>query len=214
MLHLFRDPVSGLTHLFGAFLGVAGLAFMLARYPAADAKGLWSMLVYGISMILLYGASAAYHLPRVSDARRAVLRRIDHAMVPVFIAGSYTPFCVVGLGGAIGYGVLITVWTAAIAGLFKSIYWLHAPRWATAGLYVAMGWIIVLAIYPLSQAVSTETLWLIIAGGVAYTAGAVIYATKRPNPWPPHFGFHEIWHLFVLAGSALHFASILTLFGA
>lgn len=208
----FRDPVSGLTHLLGAALGVWALAYMRGRTPHADGATQASVLIYGSSLILLYAASATYHLAHVSAARQALLRRLDHAMIPVFIAGCYTPFCLLALrGSAVGTGVLITVWALALAGMLKSVFWLNAPRAVTAGLYVAMGWMIVFAVLPLARAVEAEGIVLIFAGGVAYSAGAVVYSRKWPDPFPPHFGFHEVWHLFVLAGSGLHFAAILTL---
>lgn len=211
----FRDPVSGLTHLLGALLGGLGLAYLLAFRPAGDTAATLAILVYGISLILLYLASALYHLLHVSVVQQALLRRLDHAMIPVFIAGSYTPFCLLALRDTtVGAGVLIAIWVLALFGLLKSIFWLNAPRAVTAGLFVAMGWMMVVAILPLSRAVSLETLWLMIAGGVAYSSGAVVYAKKWPDPYPPVFGFHEVWHLFVLSGSALHFVSIATLLPA
>lgn len=209
----FRDPVSGLTHLFGALLGAIGLVILLAAHPGAGGVERASILVYGVSLVLLYAASAIYHLARVSAERQAFLRRLDHAMIPVFIAGSYTPFCLIALRGTtVGAGVLVAIWVLAAAGLVKSVFWLTAPRAVTAGLFVAMGWMVVFAVLPLAHALSGPTLILLFAGGLAYSAGAVVYARKWPDPYPPMFGFHEVWHLFVLAGSALHFAAIARLF--
>lgn len=202
LTHYFRDPISGLTHLLGVLLGLVGLVFL--PHTAA-------YLVFGLSLVGLYAASSAYHLLKVPDGTRLMLRRLDHSMVAIFIAGSYTPFCVIGLNSPLGYGVLATVWALALGALVKTFYWVHAPRWITAGIYVLMGWVVVIAIYPLAQALTSSGLQLLFGGGIAYTVGAVIYATKWPDPWPPHFGFHEVWHLFVLAGSAFHYAAVLTL---
>jgi hemolysin III len=208
---IFKDPVSGLTHLAGAALAAIGLVYLLGASRGKDAATVAAVAIYGASMVLLYLSSATYHLLHVDPPTRARLRRIDHAMVPVFIAGTYTPFCLVTLRGPTGTAILAVVWTLALAGLFKSLFWLHAPRWVTAGLFVIMGWIIIFAASPLAEAASTAQIVLLFAGGVAYTLGAAIYARKWPDPWPNVFGFHEIWHLFVLGGSALHFACVLTL---
>ena len=210
LLARFRDPVSGLTHLAGAFIGIFGLIYLVGR-PQSAGTALVAFAVYGLSLIGLYLSSAAYHLARVSPEALKKLRQLDHAMVPVFIAGTYTPFCLLALHGWVGETVLITVWSLAAAGLLKSLFWLHSPRWVTAGVYVVMGWVVLAAVYPLSQAVSSTTIWLIFGGGGLYSVGALIYARKWPNPWPPHFGFHELWHLFVLAGSACHYAAVLML---
>ena len=208
----FRDPVSGLTHLAGAGLGVIGWAYLLAIAAPRPGPPTIAVLIYGASLILLYLASSAYHLFKVSDQARLILRRLDHAMVPVFIAGTYTPFCVIGLGRALGVPILLLIWGLAFAGLIKSIVWIHSPRWVTAGIYVLMGWVVVFVAYPLSKTIPSAGLFLLFAGGVSYSVGALVYAKKWPDPWPPIFGFHEIWHLFVLAGSACHYASVLTLF--
>lgn len=208
---LFRDPVSGLTHLAGALLSAIGMIYLLYGSRSQEPRVISAMAIYGISMILLYLASSVYHLLHVSDSLRVTLRRVDHAMIPVFIAGSYTPFCIVALNDSLGYWILVSIWVLSIAGLLKSLFWLHAPRWVPALLYVIMGWISVIMIMPLWHALSNLGFWCLILGGISYTVGALIYAKKWPDPWPPVFGFHEIWHLFVLGGSIFHFAAIATL---
>lgn len=211
VVRIFRDPVSGLTHLAGALLGLIGLAYLLAASSTKDSHTVAAVTIYGISMVLLYASSATYHLVRARDTVRLRLRQLDHSMVPIFIAGTYTPFCEIALKGSTGNTILAIVWGLAVAGLLKGTYWVHAPRWLTAGLYVVMGWVMLIAIYPLYKAVSGEVFALVLAGGVAYTLGAVVYAKKWPDPWPPHFGFHEIWHVFVLAGSGLHYGAVFAL---
>lgn len=213
ILDRFRDPVSGLTHLVGAGLGACGLVYMATRTIASGGSGanLAAVLIYGVSLVLLYLASATYHLLIVPDGTRLLLRRIDHAIIPVFIAGTYTPFCVIALKGTVGTAVLVTIWALALGGMAKSIFWIHAPRWLTAGLFVLMGWVVVAAAYQLYQSVSPLSFWLVFGGGVLYSIGALVYSLKWPDPFPPHFGFHEIWHLFVLAGSTCHYFSILEL---
>jgi hemolysin III len=210
LLAWFRDPFSGLSHLAGALVGGAGLLYLVSR-PGLSDTTVAAVSIYGVSLVLLYLSSAAYHLLRVSPSRRARLRQLDHSMVPVFIAGTYTPLCVLGLHAPIGPAVLATIWALAVLGLLKGLYWIHSPRWVTAGVFVLMGWVIVLVAYPLYQAVPGSVFYLIFGGGGFYSLGAAIYAKKWPDPFPPHFGFHEIWHLFVLGGSACHFAAILLL---
>lgn len=203
---LFREPVNGLTHAAGALLSVAALPTLIV--PAATAgknTHVVAFSVYGTSLVLLYAASALYHLLRVSERTVAVLRRIDHVMIYVLIAGTYTPVCMIVLPDAWGRMMLVGIWILAAIGFVFTILWIHAPRWLSTTLYVAMGWSVVAAAAPLVQALSPEGVFWLAAGGAFYTAGAVMYALKKPDPVPGWFGFHEIWHLFVLAGSFCHF---------
>jgi hemolysin III len=167
-----------------------------------------SYSIFGASMVLLYGFSALYHLLPVSDRARLVLRRIDHLMIFVLICGTYTPFCLVTLRGGWGWSIAGVIWGLTLFGFAQSIFWVDAPRWLSTGAYLFMGWIAVIAIYPLAVRLSGPALSWLVAGGVLYSAGAVIYGLKRPDPVPGVFGFHEIWHMFVLAGTASHFFSI------
>lgn len=208
----FKDPVSGFTHLAGALLGVFGLFYLNSRGgELATLKHTISFTVFGVSVILLYSSSSLYHLLMVSDETRLVLRKIDHSMIFLLIAGSYTPFCVLNLPSSWGLPFLSFVWVLAIGGLCVSIFWIHAPRWLSTTLYILLGWIALAVVYPLSQTMTREGLVWFFGGGVFYTVGAVIYGIKKPDPFPPHFGFHEIWHLFVLAGTFSHFMSVTTL---
>lgn len=213
MLDNARDPVSGFTHLAGAFLGFIGLGYLLSEtMPTGDTRAIAASAIFGTSLILLYLSSAAYHLLKVSDEARLILRRIDHALIFSLIAGTYTPFCLLTLRNAGGAWVLAMIWGIAVAGFFLSIFWIHAPRWLSTGLYLFMGWFVVVAFRDLRRELDPRALAWLIAGGLAYTLGAIIYAIRRPNPFPPHFGFHEIWHLFVLVGSACHFVSVVFVF--
>ncbi len=208
---IFRDPVSGLTHLAGAVLSAIGMIGLVYGSWDMGPRVISAMVIYGVSMILLYLASSVYHLLHVSDSVRLTLRRVDHAMIPIFIAGSYTPFCMIALNDSLGYSILVSVWVLTIAGLLKSIFWIHAPRWVPAVLYVIMGWLSLIMITPLWHGLTGSGFWCLILGGLSYSVGALVYARKWPDPWPPVFGFHEIWHLFVLGGSIFHFAAIATL---
>lgn len=204
-----KDPASALTHMAGAAASMVGLGALLQR--AAEGGTLWhraSFAVFGISLILLYGASSLYHAVRVGPKAALMLRKVDHMMIFVLIAGTYTPFTLVPLRGAWGWSLFGAIWGCAMIGMGIKLFWMGAPRWLSTAFYILMGWLIIIAIYPLSQAVSPGVLFWLVSGGVLYTVGAVLYAVKWPNPWPGAFGFHEIWHLFVMAGSAAHFAAV------
>lgn len=208
----FRDPVSGFTHLAGAILGLIGLLYLLARSAQhGSLRHSVAFGIFGVSVVLLYTSSAFYHLLNVSDSARVVFRKIDHSMIFVLIAGSYTPFCLIPLEGSTGWILFAIVWAFVVLGLFVKLYWLHAPRWISVGIYLAMGWLAVLVFQPLSQSLTSSGFFWLVAGGLFYSVGAVIYALKKPDPFPGVFGFHEIWHLFVLAGTVSHFLSINTL---
>ena len=206
MLSKFREPISGLTHLIGALLSILGLT-LLVQYSivASKSNNIPTLIVFGISLILLYTASSVYHLVYASDKAIMVLRRIDHSMIYILIAGTYTPICLIALKGHLGSILCIAIWALALTGIILKIFWFNAPRWLYTFFYVFMGWIAVFAIYPLLKAISfSGVLWL-MAGGISYTIGAVIYAAKWPKITSELFGFHEIFHIFVLLGSFCHF---------
>lgn len=204
-----KDPISSLTHLAGLLLSVAGLVLLLVRSVAhAKMRLVVACSIFGASLILLYAASTLYHWLRVSERATRVLKRLDHTMIFVLIAGTYTPFCLGPLQGPWGWSLLAAIWTLALAGAIFKLFWLHAPRWLSTGLYVAMGWLVVIAARPLLQHMPTGGLLWLAAGGLAYTVGAVVYATRWPDPLPRVFGFHELWHLFVLAGSFAQYWSV------
>lgn len=202
----FKDPVSGLTHMIGAVLAVPGLAVLV--YSAVMYATTWhivSFSIFGASLILLYTASTIYHSLDVSKHVTEILRRIDHMMIYILIAGTYTPLCLVPLRGPWGWSIFGTILGIAVAGIIMKILWFNAPRWLYTLFYVGMGWLAVIALPPLVRSMPVGGIAWLLIGGVFYTIGAVIYALKRPNPIPGRFGFHEIFHLFVLAGSASHF---------
>ncbi len=211
-LSRWKDPASALTHLVGALLSAGGLALLIYRSVVhGTAWHVVSFTVFGVSLILLYTASTIYHALRLSPRATLALRKADHMMIFVLIAGSYTPFCLLPLRGVWGWSLFGSIWGCALLGMIAKLFWMNAPRWLSTGFYLFMGWLVVVAIYPLARAVTAGSLIWLVTGGVFYTAGAVLYATKWPNPWPGRFGFHEIWHLFVMAGSSAHFAAVLTL---
>lgn len=211
MRHL-KDPGSALTHLAGAVLSLLGLIVLVYKaFAHGDVWSVVSFAVFGLSLIALYTASTVYHSLTVSPKATLALRKVDHMMIFLLIAGTYTPFCLLPLRGVWGWSIFGAIWGCAALGMGVKLFWMGAPRWLSTIFYVLMGWLIVVAIYPLSQAVVPGSLVWLVTGGALYTVGAVLYATKWPNPWPGKFGFHEIWHLFVMAGSAAHFLAVLRL---
>jgi hemolysin III len=209
-LQKFRNPISGLTHFTGFLLSLLGLLLMESfSITHGTLRHIFSAAIFGISLILLYGASSLYHLLPLSPRGISTLRRIDHVMIFVLIAGSYTPVCLIPLHGIVGWWLCAIIWGMALAGVFQALFWIHAPRWFSTSLYLVMGWMVIIVFYPLTQAISYYGIVWFIVGGLSYTIGAVCYAAKWPDPIPGIFGFHEIWHLFVMAGSFCHFWAIL-----
>ncbi len=205
-----REPVNGLTHVAGGLLAFVGLIVLLAT--AASTGRLDQLVAFGIfgfSLIALYLTSSLYHLLPLSTAGVARLRRLDHVAIFVLIAGTYTPFCLLALAGAWRWGLLALIWSLALCGASLKLFWMGAPRWLSVALYLGMGWVAVIAAPALLRAVPAGGMAWVLAGGLTYSAGALVYGLKRPNLVPGVFGFHELWHLFVVAGSACHFWAVL-----
>ena len=201
-----KDPVSGFSHLLGAVLSTVGL-YYLVRYAAANGT-VWhivSFSIFGASLIMLYTASSLYHLLVVSEKGSVILRKIDHMMIYVLIAGTYTPVCLIPLRGDWGWSILISIWGIAMAGIVLKLLWFNAPRWLYTLFYLIMGWLIVIAFVPLLKTMPAPAMMWLVAGGLLYTVGAVIYGTKWPKLKSKVFGFHEVFHMFVLYGSFCHF---------
>lgn len=187
-------------------LSIAGLTLMVVF--AAIKAGAWhvvSFSVFGTSLILMYTASFLYHGLKISENSLSILRRVDHMTIFLVIAGSYTPICLVPLRGPWGWSIFGVVWGIAIIGICIKIWAPHLPRWISTAIYLGMGWMCIIAIYPLVKSLPAVCLAWLGAGGLFYTIGAVGYALKKPDFFPGIFGFHEIWHIFVLLGSACHF---------
>lgn len=200
-----KDPMSAFTHFIG-FLAVIPV-FICLLERAETRMQMIGFTVFGISLMLLYGASTIYHTLKLSAEKTALLRRIDHMMIFILIAGTYTPVCLVTLAGKWGTILLAAIWTIAVAGVFMKIFWMGAPRWLSTTIYVVMGWLSITAFVPLLKAVGWGGFGMLLAGGIAYTVGALIYALKKPNLRVlKSFGFHEIFHVFVMIGSAFHIA--------
>ena len=204
MLQKLREPVNGLTHLGAAVAATVGLGVLvyLARNDAAKAVAL---SLYGVTLILMFSASAAYHMAQVGPRVLLVLRKLDHSAIYLLIAGTYTPICLTYFTGFWRGGMLAVIWSLALVGMVVKMFVMGAPRWLTAGIYLLMGWLAIAAIRQILAALPTGALVWLVLGGLFFTAGAVIYVLKKPDPWPSRFGFHEIWHLFVILGAFSHF---------
>jgi len=205
MLQKLRDPISSLTHFAGAILAIPYTAILIATAERqSSVRHIVAFAVFGASLFLLYATSAAYHMPRFSEKAIRILRRIDHMMIFVLIAGTYTPVCLLPLQGPWGWTLFGLVWGLAVTGIVLKAIWMQAPRWLSTAIYIFMGWLVLIAFYPLLLTVSTTAIALLASGGLVYTAGAVMYAVKWPRLHWRYFGFHELFHVFVLGGSCLH----------
>ena len=203
-------PWSAITHGIGALLALLGTVLLLVKTTLTDADP-WkivSFAIYGGSMIGLYTASTLYHSVKTTAPRRIALRKYDHASIYFLIAGTYTPVCLTALRGPWGWSLFGVIWALAIAGLVMSLVWINCPRKVTSTVYIAMGWLAVIAIYPLWVTLGVRGVSWLLLGGVLYTIGGVLYALKWPGRYNPRFGCHEIFHVFIVLGSVAHFMMI------
>ena len=205
-----RDPVSSYTHLIGAILSLIGTAVFIAvsaRRPDVSALTAVSAVIFGLSLVALYSASATYHFVRGSERLILFLRKLDHSMIYVLIAGSYTPMLLYLLPAPESYLFTSIIWLCAFLGIAVKLFWFSAPRWLSTALYLLMGWAIAFD-FPALAALPKGGIALLAAGGISYTVGGIMYGLKKPN-LSPAFGFHELFHLFVMLGSFLHFLVVL-----
>jgi len=208
MLRKLREPVNGLTHLGAAVAAGIGLIILLVIGWGNIGKTI-SLTVYGISLILLFAASAIYHMVRARPSILNNLRKLDHSAIYILIAGTYTPFCFNLFTGFWQWGMLILIWGLAIIGVAVKLLWMDAPRWLYTGVYIAMGWLALLGSKELLATLPAGAIAWLLIGGITFTVGAIIYATKSFNFFPGKFGFHEVWHIFVILGALAHFIGIL-----
>lgn len=203
-----REPGSAITHFIGMMMAVfAAIPLLIKAAVTSGSTSLKAMAIFMLSMVLLYGASTIYHSISVSDKILRVFRKIDHMMIFVLIAGSYTPVCLIVLGGKLGYTLLIVVWGIAILGMTIKALWITCPKWFSSVIYIAMGWVCVGVFGQLWNTLPKSAFIWLLAGGVIYTVGGIIYALKLPifNSKHAYFGSHEIFHIFVMGGSICHF---------
>lgn len=205
-----REPINGFTHLAGAILSFAGLLALVIKTTLTSPKviDITAVIIFGISMVLLYSASATYHLVVASDKVISFLRKIDHSMIFILIAGSYTPFCLISLQGHNGWITFTIVSIIAICGVLFKMIWFNCPRWISTSVYIGMGWISVFIVIPLYKSIALGGILLLLLGGILYTIGAVIYALKPKSLKFKKLGFHEIFHIFILLGSLCHFIAV------
>jgi len=207
MKTLLRNPFSGLTHLGAAIAAAIGLAVLLFIGRNDITKEI-SLAIYGISLILMFAASAIYHLIKAPPQTIKVLRKFDHAAIYLLIAGTYTPICLHFFHGFWKWGMVGIIWGMAVAGVAIKVFMINAPRLLSTGIYLLMGWLALTAIKEILTAMPVHALIWLLSGGIFFTLGAVVYIARKPDFFPEVFGFHEVWHIFVILGCLCHFVVI------
>ncbi len=218
MFKKINDPVSSISHFIGAVLSIpVTVALLIVAIMNGSALYIVSFAIFGASLFALYTASTVYHLiPKKASTQFSKLRarKVDHMMIYVLIAGTYTPICLISLNGVWGFTIVSVIWAIAIFGIVFKIFVLNDSkivRYISTSIYLVMGWLIVIALYPLAKSVDTITLVFLALGGVSYSVGAVIYALKKPNIPVEWLNFHDIFHFFVLLGSMFHVIMMFTI---
>lgn len=201
-----KPSMRGVLHQGAAPAAFGAGVVLISIAPTARAAS--AAAIFAAALVVLFTISATYHRVNWSAAGRTRMRRLDHASIFILIAGTYTPLAILGIGGPAGRSLLIAVWVGAFLGVLQSLFWVHAPKVITAAIAVGVGWTLVPYLGEARRALSAMQIGLILAGGAAYTTGAVAYAAKRPNPRPGVFGYHEVFHALTLVGASLHFAAV------
>ena len=206
-LHTLARPVwRGKMHSWTFFASIpAGIALIVLAQGAAATVG---AAIYSATLLLLFGTSAAYHRLAQSERARSIMQRLDHSMIYLLIAGTYVPLCLVAMPRSWGIPMLAIIGTLAAIGVVLKLAFFHGARYVSHSLYVVMGWVAIVAVPVLIDSLTTVQFALIVAGGVAYTIGMPVLLTRRPNPWPTTFGYHEVWHLLTVIAAGLHFAAV------
>jgi hemolysin III len=201
-----KPRLRGVSHAYAFFVSLAcGVALILF---ASDGRARLAATIYAAAVSALFGTSALYHTVTWRPRARRWMRRLDHSMIFVLIAGTYTPVALLALSGSLSRTILIVVWAGALGGVIFKLLWIDAPKWLFALVYVALGWVSAAVFGELPAAVGWLGVAGLAAGGLLYTAGAVVYAWERPNPWPQTFGYHEVFHALVLGAATMHYAVI------
>ncbi|MBQ4360223.1 MAG: hemolysin III family protein [Proteobacteria bacterium] len=202
-------PWSAITHGVGILLSAIGTFFMLYKVvPQHDGTRIAGFCIFCATSVILYTASTLYHSVNTSVSGRILLRKIDHMAVNLLIAGTYTPLCLTILAGTAGNILLAIIWTLAVGSCLLSFFWINSPRWLTAGVYIALGWVSVITVPMIYQAAGMKPLFWMVLGGVLYTIGGILYALKWPGRNNPRFGCHEIFHVFIVLGTIGHYFMI------
>jgi hemolysin III len=207
---LEKPRLRGWLHVWAFGISVAaGIVLVSVAGATEGTEAALAVAIYALTVSLLFGTSAAYHrVPWSTPARRRLVARLDHSMIFVFIAGSYTPFALLAMPERTGRTVLAIVWTGAVAGVLLKTSWISAPRWLAVPLYIALGWVAVFVFPDLLRHGGVATLVLLAAGGLIYTFGGIVYGLRRPDPWPAVFGFHEVFHLCTVVAAACHMVAV------
>ena len=206
-----KEQLNGFLHLLGAVLAVPATALLILKSAASGEDIAWKIVgfsIFGLALFLLYFWSTMYHwLPQSAGGKNQVFRKFDHLSIYLLIAGTYTPFCLITLRGVWGWALFGLIWGLAAVFITLQAIFINLPRWLTTAVYVLMGWLIILAIKPLLANLYPNALLPLVSGGVVYSLGGVVYTLKKPDLFK-YFGYHELWHVMVLAGSALHFLAL------
>ncbi len=206
-----REPINSLTHFVGVVLSFLGLVLLLTTSISNFSMiNIVSSIIFSIGLVGLYTASTVYHGIIAPIEKLEFLRKIDHIMIYILIASTYTPIGLIPLKGIVGYSLLTIVWTLTIIGIILKIFWMNAPRWVSTGFYLLLGWISIFFIYPMVKVLPPVAIGLLVLGGLMYSIGAVIYGKKSEKLRIWKFGFHEVFHVFILLGSFFHFLMIYT----
>lgn len=214
-LAVVKPRLRGWLHFWAFVASIASGAVLVALAAMHSSRAVVGTSVYALTVSLLFGTSALYHRLAWAERGRSMMKRLDHSMIFVFIAGTYTPFALLALPERTGTIVLAVVWGGALAGIVMRQAWLTAPRWAIVPLYIALGWVAVFVLPALLHHAGAASLALLLAGGVVYSLGAVVYATRRPDPWPATFGYHEVFHLCTVVAALCHYIAVwFALYGA
>ncbi len=207
LIATIREPVNSLTHFMAAIISIIGLIVLILLGWSNAAKEV-ALIIYGVSLILMFCASSIYHWVKARSGVIEWLRKLDHSAIYLLIAGTYTPFCVISFKGFWEWGLLAIIWSLAITGIVVKMFIIRAPRWLSAGVYIMMGWLCLAAVGEMLQVLPAGALAWLVTGGVVYTLGALVYITKALDFFPGKFGFHEVWHIFVILGALAHFIAI------
>lgn len=212
MYNKLREPINSITHFAGAALSILALIAMLIKVIINDGSSIAiiSVTIFGISLILLYTISATYHGVISTEKVIFNLKKLDHSMIFILIAGSYAPFCLLAIGGSFGTTMFTVMMSIAVFGIIFKLCWFNCPRWLQTSMYIAMGWSAVFMLKPLSAVLPLTSIFWLVLGGVLYTIGGVIYGAKPKKLKIRSFGFHEIFHIFILLGSLSHFICVFT----
>ena len=212
MYKKLREPINAITHLAGAGLSLIALIAMLNKAISSNASNIsiLSVTIFGISLILLYTTSGTYHGIVSTQKVISFFQKLDHSMIFILIAGSYAPFCLISIGGKLGITMFIIMVTIAVLGITFKLCWFDCPRWLQTAMYIGMGWAALFMIKPLTAVLPGISLFWLVLGGVLYTIGGVIYGVKPEKLRIGKWGFHEIFHIFILLGSLSHFICVFT----